>query len=286
MEKRPEGTPATHLILATDIDDTLSGNPAALAELNYWLILNRKRIFLVYLTGRHRKSALEIIWKEGLILPDILVTDVGARICFPPNYLFDPVWHKYVLTGWKPHRIDAVLRLWRVLARQPIPGFLRLSYLIQGNADGSRVAKEVNNCLKRRGLRCKVVLSKGTCLDILPPRAGKGSALVYLQKKYRWDPRLILVCGDSGNDAEMLNLGFPSILVGNASDEVKNKTWAPTVYLARSSHAAGIWEGLQHWIRAANFQLPPVPFPGHAYTARPVLPPLYKPAKHTSTPKG
>jgi len=55
------------------------------------------------------------------------------------------------------------------------------------------------------------------------------------------------VCGDSGNDVEMLNLGFPAVLVGNASEEVKNKDWLPTVYLARSFYAVGIWEGLQQW---------------------------------------
>ncbi|MCG0279001.1 MAG: HAD family hydrolase [Thermanaeromonas sp.] len=250
MEKRPEGILPAQLILATDIDDTLLGNPEALAKLNYWLILNRKRVFLVYLTGRHRKSALEVIWKEGLILPDILVTDVGARICFPPNYISDPFWHKHILAGWRPHRIAAAVRSLPMLVRQPVPALFRLSYFIQGNTGGKRIVEEVTNCLQQRGLRGKVVLSKGIYLDILPPHAGKGPALAYLQKKYNWDPCSILVCGDSGNDAEMLNLGFPAVLVGNASEEVKNKDWPPTVYLARSSYAAGIWEGLQQWNKA------------------------------------
>jgi sucrose-phosphate synthase len=95
--------------------------------------------------------------------------------------------------------------------------------------------------------RYNLIYSHNKYLDILPYRASKGKALRYLS--YKWEIPLahFLVCGDSGNDEEMLRGEPKAVVVGNFSPELKSLKQLRNVYFAKQSYAGGILEGIHHY---------------------------------------
>jgi sucrose-phosphate synthase len=84
-------------------------------------------------------------------------------------------------------------------------------------------------------------------LDILPFRASKGKAIRYISYKWEIPLKNFLVCGDSGNDEEMLRGDPQGVVVGNYSPELKNLKGQRNIYFAKKPCAGGIIEGIRRY---------------------------------------
>lgn len=245
MVRRDSAGGQSRLVLATDLDGTLVGDGPSLVRLNKWIRDRRDAVAVVYLTGRHSGSASGLIECEGLVRPDVLVCNVGAEIRFAPSYDPDPAWEARVREGWNQALVCAHLKAkFPHLVYHDLPTELRLAYHTDSGLSETRAA--VADSLRNAGLPATVVVSTGGFMDVIPAQAGKGRALRYVMQVMGWEDRCVIVCGDSGNDLDMLLLGLNGVVVGNATEEVLGVRLPEAVYRACGQCAEGIIEGLCH----------------------------------------
>lgn len=233
----------TKHILATDLDGTLVGDPDGLQQLLEFYEEQVYDVSLIYITGRYFDSALSLIKEENLPVPDILVTDVGSSIYIGNSFDKDLEWQKRIKANWMPDKIHAIAATVPGLTKQPMFLENRCSYYV---ADEKPV-EEFRNKLASSGIPHKLIFSGGKDVDIVPEESGKGRALQYLLDKYKVEDAKLLVAGDSGNDLEMLTLGFPSVIVGNAQPELLESDEHPRIFRAKKGFAGGIHEAWTHF---------------------------------------
>ncbi len=233
---------ATHL-LATDLDGTLVGDKSSLQALLDFYGSQTYEVSLVYITGRHYQSALSLIEEENLPVPDVLITDVGTGIYIGDRLEPDLEWSRRLEKSWTPEKIESIASEVPGLTSQDLPITNRCSYF----ASDSTVVETFRSKLTKAGIPYKLIYSGGRDVDILPAESGKGQALQYILDKYKLSEAKLLVAGDSGNDVEMLTLGFPSVIVGNAQPELLEQSEHPSIYRAKQKFAGGIHEAWNHF---------------------------------------
>ncbi|MBN2430508.1 MAG: HAD family hydrolase [Acidobacteria bacterium] len=233
--------------LISDIDNTLIGDPAALDRLLRRLAGSEVHVCFGIATGRHLEITLEVLEEWGVPLPDVLVTAVGTEIYYGPHLQPDSGWSEQIARQWEPDKIREVLAEMSDLRLQAPKNqrSFKISYVI--SPDKSGCVRQVEKLLPKRGLFAKAVFSHGRFLDILPADAGKGAAIRYLAGRWHWPPEHILVAGDSGNDADMLQGGYRGVAVGNHSPELEWLRGKPRVFFAPGKYAAGICDGLDYY---------------------------------------
>ncbi|MFC7365096.1 MULTISPECIES: HAD-IIB family hydrolase [Bhargavaea] len=230
-------------LLATDLDGTFVGDEAGLRELLDYYDSLPDRIGLAYVTGRHRASAMELISEERLPVPDILVTDVGTSVFAGPELVEDFEWKRHMTENWDPSAIRRIAGKIPGLRLQDLPDTRRVSFF----SDGAAPAERLKEALSAEGVPHTFVFSSGRDVDILPDGGGKGEALRYVIGKFTEEDAGILVAGDSGNDLDMLMLGYPSVIVSNARPELLEAEGHDALFRATRPCAGGILEAWMHF---------------------------------------
>jgi len=234
-------------MLITDIDNTLlGGNPEDLHALMDLLEKNKGQVGFGVATGRVFESAMDILNTHGIRIPDIIISGVGSRISYGDSQNHDKGWETHISKNWNPELISSRLEEIDFIRPQEasVQGPYKLSYTMEPGKD--QLAK-IHHILTKNRFQYTLIYSQDKHLDILPYRASKGKAIRYLSYKWGIPLKNLLVCGDSGNDAEMLKGEPLGVVVGNYSPELETLRSAKQIYFAKKSYAGGIMEGLLHY---------------------------------------
>ncbi len=233
-------------LLITDIDNTLVGDDEAMTELLRILETNRDKIGWGVATGRCLDRALEVLNESGVPVPDIVISSVGTEIYYGPEFLLDRGWNQHLTYKWKADMIREALADLDFLYEQDEEDQrpYKVSYLMK---DDPELLGEVHHVLQAGKLTYNLIFSNGQFLDILPYRASKGKAVRYLSYKWEFPLKSIMVCGDSGNDEEMLRGVTCGVIVGNYSKELEHLRGMRRMFFSKKEYAGGIIDGLDHY---------------------------------------
>lgn len=233
-------------LFVTDLDGTLLGDDRSLDGFIAWYEDQRPRLRIVYSSGRLLKSIQASIDRHGLPEPDGIICGVGTEIHDLATGELVPGWPQAAF-DWNPAVIREVCNGFEELEEQPAE-FLstyKLSYFGAGLDDAylSRLQRQLDEL----GQEVSIVYSSNRDLDILPASVDKGTAAIYLAQHWEIERGSVIVAGDSGNDLQMFRAGFRGIVVGNAQPELL-RVRGGNVYHAEGHFAAGVLEGLRHWL--------------------------------------
>ncbi len=234
--------------IITDIDNTLIGEEENnnLNDLLALLTKNRNIIGFCVATGRTVASAVEYLKQHNVHAPDIIISSVGSEIYYGKDLHYGQGWETHISSKWNRAKIVELLKEVDFLEYQEeiTQRRFKISYLMKPGKD--RLAM-IHDLLLKHKCRYNLIYSHQRYLDILPYRASKGKAIRYLS--YRWEIPLknILVCGDSGNDEEMLRGEPLAMVVANYSEELEKLKHRKNIYFAKQKYAAGIVEAVKHY---------------------------------------
>ncbi|WP_020588701.1 HAD-IIB family hydrolase [Desulfobacter curvatus] len=236
-----------HYFLITDIDNTLlGGSDESLEQLMKLLKDNKENIGFGVATGRVLKSALDILQANNIMTPDIIISGVGSEITYGESLYHDKGWENHISKNWNRDLIMSKLEDVNYLTKQPdnTQTPFKISYNM---VPGKDHLPRLHHILTKDRFRYTLIYSHEKYLDILPYRASKGKAIRYLSYKWEIPLKNLLICGDSGNDEEMLKGEPAGIVVGNYSSELEPLKHIKNIYFAQNNASGGIIEGINHY---------------------------------------
>ncbi|MFC2173516.1 HAD-IIB family hydrolase [Acidobacteriota bacterium] len=248
--------PTVDRILVSDIDNTLIGDEKGLRRFLSILGDSGENVGFGLATGRRLDSALDVLKKWKVPIPDLMITAVGSEIYYGPHLVKDTGWVQHIKYRWDPQGLREIMKEFPGLKRQKAEEQreFKISYLVDPKKAPS--VKEIVRYLRRHDLHANVIYSHEAYLDLLPIRASKGGALRYLGVKWGLRPERFLVAGDSGNDEEMLRGNTLGVVVGNYSKELNRLRGKPRIYFAGKANADGIIEGIDYYDFLGVIQIP------------------------------
>ncbi|MDD2659180.1 MAG: HAD family hydrolase [Methylococcales bacterium] len=232
----------------TSIDHTLLGDFEGLEQFVRFIREKRKKFLFGIATGRRLDSALTVLKKNRIPMPDILVTSLGTEIYFAPQLIADIAWTYHIDHLWMPQALRRTFAGLPGLTPQAKSEQSRFKLSYNYDSNIAPPMEEILTLLRQQELPANPILSFGQFFDIVPARASKGYALRYIARQWNIPLERILVTGGSGADEDMLRGNTLGVVVANRHrEELSILGDTEHVYFAKRPHAWGILEAVEHY---------------------------------------
>ena len=255
---------AKRYLVCTDLDRTLIPNGPAeespRAAGYFARLVADSRVTLAYVSGRHRTLVEDAIREYELPDPDYVIGDVGTTLYrVGPGYLWEleHAWEHRIAQDWSGHIASDLLPMLAgvdgLRAQEPEKqNRFKLSFYLDPMRWNETLEASIRRRLAAADVRARLIwsiddLTGDGLLDILPRSASKRHAIEALMGIGGFSYYDTVFCGDSGNDLEVLVSPVPSVLVANATPEIRRQTAervAAAGHPARLYIASGGYRGL------------------------------------------
>jgi len=235
-------------LIVCDIDGTLLlpalDNPG-LEQFNLFVEKNRNRIILALNSGRSLDEVAMVAEFGPIARPDWLICGVGTSLYsgFTPDTA-DAEWEDLMGHDWLREDIREALAACPGLTEQEAwnQHTAKLSYYFDDPP--ATVLPEIIRLTAKWKGQFKQIVCLDRYLDIMPLWGGKGAPVQYLAGKLGVPRSRVIVSGDSGNDHDMLDRGYPSILVVNHAPDLNDLVGAKDIFASKKPAASGVLEGM------------------------------------------
>jgi len=266
------------LLLCTDLDRTLLPNgtqpESNMARHRFAKLVKHPDVTLAYVTGRHDALVKKSIKHYHLPQPEYVISDVGSTIYQLSNGIWQHwhIWETAIAGDWNGKSRDDLHQLIEDFKELRLQGLHKqnkhkLSYFVPLYVDHTSLIKKLNQRFIENAIQTHIIWSIDEqanigLLDVLPKHAGKHQAIEFLMEKLGYQLDEVVFAGDSGNDISVMASPIQSIVVANASDDVKaealkmasQNNQLDSLYIAKGNffnmngnYSAGILEGVVHY---------------------------------------